>query len=253
MNVIIIIPARMSSSRLPGKPLIDIKGKTLIQRVYENVQKYTKFPVYVAAGEKEIVNNIKKIGGQAILTNPNLSSGSDRIAEALKIIDPEEKYDIVVNFQGDSINVNPDIINQLVNLLIKTKADITTPCIIMDKKDYKDPGCVKLIAPLNENNKEARCLYFTRAIAPYDRDGNGKVLQDIYHHIGIYAYKAQSLKKFVKANEGILEKREKLEQLRALENNMTIFAKIINKLKINNEAPADIDTKEDLQSFIKHI
>lgn len=250
-KVVVIIPARMKSTRLPNKPMADINGKTMIQRIYENVSSMTNFPVYIACSEKEVYDHIKNIGGKAVMTNPSLPSGSDRIAQALKKIDSKgDKFDIVVNFQGDAVNTDPKIINELVALSKKTGADITTPGMIMDKRNHDNQNAVKIIAPIKKGKSEGRCLYFTRANAPVDRDNVGI---ELIHHIGLYVYKAESLRKFVKCKEGELEKKEKLEQLRALENGMTIYCKIVNKLKLNDKAPADIDTQEQLDEVRQYI
>ncbi|MBN2675964.1 MAG: 3-deoxy-manno-octulosonate cytidylyltransferase [Alphaproteobacteria bacterium] len=250
-KVIVLIPTRMGSTRLPNKPLKDVNGKTMIHRIYENVTTMTNFPAYVAAGNQEIIDEIEKIGGKAILTDPNLPSGSDRIAAALKTIDPTgEKYDIVVSFQGDAINTHPRIITELVELLEKSGADITTPVMTMAKENYDDPGAVKTAVGFKDGQDTARALYFSRASIPFDREGKRGTL---YHHIGIYVYKRQALLDFVSQPEGMLERREKLEQLRALEMGKTIFVKKIDSLKIINEAPADIDTPEELEACRKYI
>jgi len=250
-KTIVIIPARLASSRLPKKILLDINGKTMIQRIYENVTAMTDYEVLIAAAENETVEHVNSFGGKAVMTDPDLPSGSDRIAAALSQIDPKgDKYDIVVNFQGDAINTNPQIINDLVELLKATDADLTTPGMIMDRDLHEDPNAVKIVAGFEEDKDEAKCLYFTRNRAPFDRSGEVK---DLYHHIGIYAYKAEALKKFVSLPVGVLENREKLEQLRALENGMSIYAKLVKKLKLIEDAPADIDTQEELEETRKYI
>lgn len=254
-KVITLIPTRMASTRLPNKPLIDINGKTLIQRVYENVKKTVPGDVVVAAGDQSIVDECKKFGAKAILTDPKLPSGTDRIAAALKEIDPSgEKYDIVVNFQGDGLNVDPAINNDLIDLIEKTDCDIATCGVVFkNEKDAANPTNVKIVMGLREGEDNARCLTFTRALAPYTRDPEKCKNQDLYHHIGIYVYKASSLKKFVELPVGVLEARESLEQLRALENGMTIRAKIVDKIVLNDKAPADINTPEELEEALKYI
>ncbi len=250
-KVIVLIPSRMGSTRLPNKPLVDVNGKSMIQRIYENVTKFTDFPVCFAVGDKEIVEHVEGFGGKAILTDPSLPSGSDRIASALKTIDPDgTKYDVVVSFQGDAINTHPKIITQLVDLLNESGADITTPVMKMDKENYDDPGAVKTAVGFPDGKNSARALYFSRASIPFDREGRR---QTLYHHIGIYVYKRQALLDFVSNPEGILEQREKLEQLRALELGKQIFVKLINDLKIIPEAPADIDTPDELEECRKYI
>lgn len=254
-KVITMIPARMASSRLPNKPLLDINGKPLIQRVYENVKAVIQGDVVIAAGDKEIVEAAEKFGAQAILTDPSLPSGTDRIAVALKEIDPDgSKYDIVVDFQGDGLNVDPKVNLDLIKMVEKTGCDIAT-CGMKFKTqaDINDPSMVKICMGLREGEDEGRCLYFTRAAAPYIRDPQKPVNKDYYHHIGIYVFKASSLKKIVSLPVGVLEARESLEQLRALENGMYIRAKLIQNMKLIDEAPADINTPEEYQEALKWI
>ena len=254
-KVVTMIPVRMASTRLPNKPLLDINGKSLLQRVYENVRKYVPGDVYVAAGDEVIVEACKKFGAQAILTDPKLPSGTDRIAAALKEIDPSgSKYDIVVNFQGDAVNVNPEINNQLIKIVEESGCDIATVGMVFKTQEEIDsPNNVKIVMGLRDGETDGRCLYFTRAAAPYIRNPEKCKNHDFYHHIGIYVYNAKSLQKIVSLPVGVLEARESLEQLRALENGMVIRAKLVNNLKLNQEAPADIDTMEELEEARKTI
>lgn len=256
-RVITMMPVRLAATRLPNKPLLNINGKTLVQRVYENVEKAMKgkTDIAVAAGDQKIVDEVQKFGGTAILTDPNLPSGTDRIAAALKVLDPKgEKYDIVVDFQGDNLNVDPAVCLPLVEMVQKTDCDIATcGMIIKNEEDKNNPNVVKIVMGLKEGEKEAPCLYFTRATAPYTRDPEKCKNQDLYHHIGIYVFKAASLQKMVSLPRGVLEARESLEQLRALENGMKIRARIIDKIKLIDEAPADINTPEDLENSLPFI
>lgn len=254
-RIVTMIPTRMASTRLPNKPLIDINGKTLIQRVYENVKKIVPGDIVVAAGDQAIVDECNKFGAKAILTDPSLPSGTDRISAALKEIDPKgDKYDIVVNFQGDGVNVDPSVNNELIEMIERTDCDIATCGMVFKTKEAaENPTNVKIVMGLREGEKEGRCLYFTRAVAPFTRNPEKCENQDLYHHIGIYVYKASSLKKFVELPVGVLESRESLEQLRALENGMTIRAKVIDKMVLNDKAPADINTPEELQEALKYI
>ena len=256
-NIITMMPVRLAATRLPNKPLLNINGKTLVQRVYENVQNAMKgkTDIAVAAGDQKIVDEVNKFGGTAVLTDPNLPSGTDRIAAALKILDPkQEKYDIVVDFQGDNLNVDPAVCLPLIEMVQKTDCDIATcGMIIKNEEDKTNPSVVKIVMGLKEGQSEGRCLYFTRATAPYTRDPDKCKNQDLYHHIGIYVFKAASLQKMVSLPRGVLEARESLEQLRALENGMTIRARIIDKIKLIDEAPADINTPEDLENSLPFI
>lgn len=254
-KVITMIPCRMAATRLPNKPLLDINGKSLLQRVYENVQKYVPGDIYVAAGDEVIVEECKKFGAKAILTDPSLPSGTDRIAAALKEIDPSgTKYDIVVNFQGDGLNVDPRINNELIEMIEQTDCDIATcGMVFKSEEDVASPTNVKIVMGLKKGETEGRCLYFTRAIAPYIRNPEKCENKDFYHHIGIYVFKAKSLQKMVDLPVGMLEARESLEQLRALENGMVIRAKLIKNMTLVAQAPADVNTVEELELARKYI
>lgn len=254
-KIITMIPTRMASSRLPGKALLDINGKSMIERVYENAKKVMQGDVVVACGDQEIVDECNRIGAKVILTDPTLPSGTDRIAAALKEIDPDgDKYDIVVNFQGDGINVDPKVNLDLIEMIERTDCDIAT-CgkVFKSLEDAMNPTNVKIVMGLKENETEARALYFTRATAPFTRDKDKIKNQDLYHHIGIYVYKASALAKFVSLPVGILEQRESLEQLRALENGMQIRAKIFETICLDEKAPADINTPEEYEEALKYI
>ncbi len=254
-KVITMIPVRMAATRLPNKPLLDINGKTLIQRVYENVKKVIPGDVVIAAGDKSIIDECEKFGAKAILTDPSLPSGTDRIAVALKELDPTgTKYDIVVNFQGDNVNVDPAVNLPLIEMVEKTGCDIATCGRVMVKdEEINDPNMVKIVMGIKDGEKEGRCLYFTRSAAPYIRNPEKSKTHNFYHHIGIYVFKASSLQKMVSLPVGVLEDREALEQLRALEAGMTIRAQIIDKIKLIEEAPADINTKEEYEESLKWI
>lgn len=256
-NVITMMPVRLAATRLPNKPLLNINGKTLVQRVYENVEKamHGITDIAVAAGDQKIVDECQKFGATAVLTDPLLPSGTDRIAAALKILDPTgEKYDIVVDFQGDNLNVDPAVCLPLIEMVQKTDCDIATcGMIIKNEEDKTNPNVVKIIMGLKDGEKEGRCLYFTRATAPYTRNPEKCENQDLYYHIGIYVFKAKSLQKMVSLPTGVLEKRESLEQLRALENGMSVRAMLIDKIKLIEEAPADINTEDDLKNSLPWI
>ena len=254
-KVITMIPVRMAATRLPNKPLLDINGKSLIQRVFENVRKVIPGDVVVAAGDKAIVDECAKFGAKAVLTDPSLPSGTDRIASALKEIDPDgTKYDIVVNFQGDNINVDPSVCLPLVKMVEDTGCDIATcGMVFKSEKDVNDPNMVKIVMGIKDGEDEGRCIYFTRAPAPFIRNPEKSKSHNFYHHIGIYVYKAESLKRMVSLPVGVLEDREALEQLRAIEDGMTIRAKVISGMKLVDEAPADINTMEEYEEAKKWI
>ena len=254
-RVITLMPVRLAATRLPNKPLLDLNGKTIIQRVYENVKNAINTDIAIAAGDQAIVDECKKFGATAVLTDPNLPSGTDRIAAALKVLDPNgSKYDIVVDFQGDNLNVDPKVNLPLIEMIERTDCDIATcGMIIKNEADKTNPAIVKIVMGLRDGEDEARCLYFTRATAPYTRDPDKCKNQDLYHHIGIYVFKAASLHKMVALQPGVLEQRESLEQLRALENGMTIRAKLVDDIRLNKDAPTDINTPEDYELAKKFI
>lgn len=254
-RIITLMPVRLAATRLPNKPLRVINGKTMVQRVYENVKNSLDTDIAIAAGDQAIVDECAKFGATAILTDPNLPSGTDRIAAALKILDPDgSKYDIVVDFQGDNINVDPRVTMPLVEMVERSGCDIATcGMVIKSEEDKNNPNIVKIVMGLREGEKEGRCLYFTRATAPYTRNPEKCPNQDLYHHIGIYVFKAQSLHKMVSLPTGVLEQREALEQLRALENGMEVRALLVDNIKLVQEAPADINTEEDLANSLPYI
>ena len=254
-KIITMIPVRMASTRLPDKPLLDVNGKSVLQRVYENVLAVIPGDVVIAAGDQILVDEAEKFGARAILTDASLPSGTDRIAAALRQIDPDgDKYDIVVDFQGDGLNVNPKVNLDLIEMIERTDCDIATcGMIFKNEKDIHDPTQVKICMGLRKGETEGRCLYFTRAAAPYIRNPEKCKNHDYYHHIGIYVFKAASLRRMVSLPVGVLEERESLEQLRALENGMTIRAKIIDNIKLIEEAPADINTPEEYAEACKWV
>lgn len=253
-KVAVLIPTRLKSTRLPNKPLAIINGKPLLQHVYEHALKvHPKEDIYIAAGDQEIVDLAQSFGARAVLTDANLLSGTDRIVAAMKQIDPDEtKYDTVVNFQGDGINVDPALNLRLVELLDRTGADwMTVGKKITDPKDIQNPAMVKIAMGLSEGQDYAQALYFSRSPVPFNRDADA--CTQAYWHIGIYVYRLNALKKFVASPEGVLEKTEKLEQLRALENGMRIYALIVPSVKLIEEAPADINTPEELAEAQKFL
>ena len=232
-----------------------INGKPLIQHVYEHaIAVHPAADVYIASGDQEILDAAKTFGAQCLLTDAALPSGTDRIAAALKQIDPAgTKYDIVVNFQGDGINVDPALNLKLVDLMEQTKADIVTVGMKITKsEDIQNPNYVKIAMGLKDGENYGRALYFSRSRVPFNRDGV-PAFDFAYWHIGIYVYRAEALRKFVAAPVGVLEQIEKLEQLRALENGMSIYAQIVDSIKLVPEAPADINTPEELQEAQKYM
>lgn len=230
MNSIIIIPARMASTRLPDKPLADIGGAPMIVRVWQRAVASKLGDVIVACDGEAIARAIASAGGKAVLTDPDLPSGSDRIYAALTTIDPQKKYDVVVNVQGDMPLLDPGIIARAVALLENPAVDIgTLAAVITDGQEKTDPAVVKAIV-----SNEGRAINFTRASKP---SADGKFL----HHIGIYAYRRAALEKFVHLLPSASEQKEKLEQLRAMEAGMRIDVAVVDTV------PLGVDTKEGLE------
>jgi 3-deoxy-manno-octulosonate cytidylyltransferase (CMP-KDO synthetase) len=242
MNPILVIPARMASTRLPGKPLADIGGVPMIVRVWARAMATGLGPVVVAAGEKEIVRAIEKAGGRAVLTDPDLPSGSDRIWAALMATDPKGAHDVVVNLQGDLPALDPEQIKTVVGCLQKSGADIATLAAPIDNEaDEVNPAVVKAVVAWDAAERFGKALYFTRAPAP---TGEGV----LYHHVGIYAYRRQALEDFVALPPSPLEEREKLEQLRALEAGMSIAIARVDEAPLSVDTPADLERARKILS-----
>ena len=232
---IILIPARMKSVRLPGKPLADICGAPMIVQVWRRAMEAGLGPVCVAAAELEIVDAVTKAGGKAVLTNPDHPSGSDRIFEALRKIDPDGKHDAIVNLQGDLPTIDPAMIRRVMEPLADAAVDIATLAVeITREAERADPNVVKAVAAFGGGKSIARALYFSRATVPANEGPH-------YHHIGIYAYRRAALERFVTLPPGLLEKREKLEQLRALEAGMRIDVALVDTLPLGVDTPAELE------------
>jgi 3-deoxy-manno-octulosonate cytidylyltransferase (CMP-KDO synthetase) len=246
MKPIVLIPARMASTRLPGKPLADIGGVPMIVRVWRQAVAANVGPVVVAAAEHEIREAIEIAGGRAVMTAPDLPSGSDRIYAALEHIDRDFTHDVVVNLQGDLPALDPAYVRTVVDTLAATGADIATLAAeIDDDADRDNPNVVKPVVTWDVGEDRGRALYFTRARAPH---GDGP----LFHHVGIYAYTREALTRFVKLDPSPLEKREKLEQLRALEAGMTIAVARVGEVPLSVDTPEDLHKARDLISREGH-
>ena len=233
MNPILLIPARMASSRLPGKPLADIAGRPMIVRVWERAMAAGLGPVVVAAAEPDIVQAVTAAGGEAVLTDPGLSSGSDRIFAALQQFDPQGRHDVVVNLQGDLPALASADIRAVVAAL--AGSDIATLAAeITDPAERDNPSVVKAVVAWEADGKKGRALYFTRATAP---SGDGP----LFHHVGIYAFTRAALTRFVALPPSVLESREKLEQLRALEAGMRIAVARVDRVPLSVDTPSDLE------------
>jgi len=242
MKPILLIPARMASTRLPGKPLADIGGVPMIVRVWARAVAAGLGPVVVASAEKAIVAAVEKAGGRAVLTDPALPSGSDRIWAALMAADPQGVHDVVVNLQGDLPALDPEQLKTVVAALAKSGADIATLAAPIDNAaDEANPAVVKAVVAWDAQERLGRALYFTRARAP---GGEGT----LYHHIGLYAYRREALESFVALPPSALEQREKLEQLRALEAGMSIAVARVDEAPLSVDTPADLEKARKLLS-----
>ena len=235
MNPIVVIPARMAATRLPGKPLADIGGRAMILRVLDRALAAGVGPVAVAAGDVEIAEAVRAAGGTAVLTDPGLPSGSDRILAALAELDPGERHDAVINLQGDMPFVEPEVLSACAGLLEREPAcDIATVVAAEASiADRTNPGVVKAILALSEGAAAGRALYFTRSTLYGEAP--------VFRHIGIYGYRRAALERFNAAPPSTLERREKLEQLRALELGLSIWAAVADKAPISVDTPADLE------------
>ena len=241
MNPLIMIPARMAATRLPDKPLADIGGKPMIVRAYEQAT-LSGLPVAVAAGDQAIVDAIEAIGGTALLTDPGLPSGSDRIRAALEVIDPNGQFDAIINLQGDMPFADPGLATACAALLNgQPDCDIATLVAReADASDRSNPDVVKAVLAVNEGERHGRALYFTRSTLYGDAP--------VWRHIGLYGYRREALMRFCAAPPSPLEKREKLEQLRALEMGLQIWAAVIDEAPLSVDNPADLEAARALAS-----
>jgi 3-deoxy-manno-octulosonate cytidylyltransferase (CMP-KDO synthetase) len=232
---LVLIPARMASTRLPGKPLLDIAGLPMIVHVLRRAEEANIGRVAVATDTPEIAATVQAHGGEAVMTHADHPSGSDRIFEALCKLDPQRRAEIVINLQGDFPTIAPDNIRDVLPPLADPAVDIATLAAeIRDEEEHTTPSVVKLVGSAL-HSRRLRALYFTRATAPY---GDGPR----YHHIGLYAYRREALERYVRLPPSVLEMREKLEQLRALEAGMRIDVTIVDTV------PRGVDTAADLET-----
>lgn len=230
---IVVVPARMSSTRLPGKPLADIAGKPMIVHVLERGLAAGIGPVVVACDEPAIAAAVEAAGGTAVLTRKDHESGSDRIFEALETIDPDRRHDVVVNLQGDLPTIDPALLIGAAALLDDPEVAIATLASEIVREEERTLSQVVKAVGTPIGPRRLRALYFTRATAPW---GEGP----LYHHIGLYAYRREALARFVALPPSPLEQREKLEQLRALEAAMRIDVGLVDGV------PFGVDTPDDL-------
>jgi len=233
---IVLIPARLASQRLPDKPLAELGGVPMIVHVWRRGCEADVGPVVVACAEQEIARAVEAHGGTAILTDPALPSGSDRILQALTKFDPERRFERIVNLQGDLPSLEPEPIRAVLEPIEQLGTDIGTLARVIEAPHQRDdPSVVKpVVAWDRDNPRLGRALYFSRATVP---SGDGV----LHHHIGIYGFRRAALEKFAALPASPLEQRERLEQLRALENGMTIGVALVDT------NPLEINTPEDLE------
>ncbi|HEY0124866.1 MAG TPA: 3-deoxy-manno-octulosonate cytidylyltransferase [Rhizobium sp.] len=233
-KTLVLIPARMASTRLPGKPLADICGLPMIVQVARRAREAAIGRIVVAVDHDDTYAAVANAGFEVVMTGMDHQSGSDRIHEALRAVDPDGRAEIIVNVQGDLPTIDPETIRASLRPLENPAVDIATLTVeIKDEEEKTLPSVVKVVgSPLSESR--LRALYFTRATAPY---GKGP----LYHHIGLYTYRRAALEKFVSLGPSPLEKRESLEQLRALEAGMRIDVEIVDTIPLGVDTPADLE------------
>jgi 3-deoxy-manno-octulosonate cytidylyltransferase (CMP-KDO synthetase) len=234
-NTIIIIPARMASTRLPGKPLADIHGVPMIVEVWKRAVAANIGHVLVAAAENQIAEVIRAAGGDAMTTEPRLPSGSDRIAAALALRDASRRFQYVVNLQGDLPTIDPLSMRRCLAGLTNESVDIATiAALIIDEADVANPNIVKAIAPLEGEREVAYARDFVRNVDP-------EMQAPFWHHIGVYAYRRESLERFVSLPVSTREKNRSLEQMRALDNDMKIAVVKVDAVPLGVDTPADLE------------
>jgi 3-deoxy-manno-octulosonate cytidylyltransferase (CMP-KDO synthetase) len=234
-NTIVVIPARMASTRLPGKPMADIHGQPMIVHVWKRAIEANVGQVLVAASEIEIVNAIKDRGGDAIVTDPRLPSGSDRIAQALELRDPGRRWQYVVNLQGDLPTIDALAVRRCLAGLLNESVDVSTIAALIDNEaDVLNPNIVKAIVPLSDEREVAFARDFVRKLGPLHKP-------PYWHHIGIYAYKRASLERFVALPVSENEASRKLEQMRALDNGMKIAVVRVDSVPLGVDTAAELD------------
>ena len=241
-NPIILIPARLAARRLPGKPLADIAGVPMIVHVWRRAVAAEIGPVVVACGDRAIADAVEAAGGRAVMTDPALPTGSDRIHQAIAQLDPARAHDAVINVQGDLPLLDPAAVRVAVAGLADPEYDIATlAAVIEDEAALTDTSVNKVVAGFADPTRPARALYFSKAVVPW---GEGPY----YEHIGLYAYRRAALERFVALPRGVLEQRERLEQLRALEAGMRICVSLIEaaRLGVQVDTPADLERAREL-------
>ena len=233
MNPIIVIPARLKARRLPNKPLADLHGSPMIEHVWRRAVEAAVGPVIVACGDTEIADAIRHAGGNAIMTDPDCPSGSDRVFEAVSIYDEDGTFDIVINLQGDLPTMDPRVLRTVLTPLEKEAVDIASLAGPLTGDDLENPNVVKAVLDKPRDQSIGRALAFTREKAAY-------AVGHAFHHIGIYAYRRSVLERFVSLPQSPNERRERLEQLRALDAGMRIDVACVDTIPFGVDTPADL-------------
>lgn len=235
LNPLIVIPARLAASRLPDKPLAMINGAPMIVRVWRSAVAAAAGPVVVACGDAPIAEAVEAAGGRAVMTDPALPTGTDRVWAAARLIDADGRHPVVVNLQGDTPDLPAEALAAVLVPLEDPSVDMATvAAVIRDPSAADDPNTVKVVAAVRTGALWGRAHYFSRARVP---SGDGP----LYHHFGLYAWRRPALERFVALPEGVLEKRERLEQLRALEGGLSVAVALIDRMPLEVNTPADLE------------
>lgn len=239
-KTLVIIPTRLAATRLPNKPLADLHGKPMIVHVWEKAMRANVGPVIVASADQAILDAVRTLGGEGVLTDPALPTGTDRVKAAMDLYDPQEKYSHIINIQGDLPTLDPSLVRESLEPFKDPFVDMATlATLIEDPHELNDTNVVKISLSLEEGENIGRALYFSRNLIP---SGEGPH----YHHIGLYAYTRACLNRYVNLPVNPLEVREKLEQLRALAHGLRIDVKVVK-----TKAPFGVDTPADLEKAIR--
>lgn len=233
MNPIVLIPARMAATRLPGKPLLEIGGMPMIVQVWRRACEAGVGPVVVATDDARIAEAVAAVGGRAVLTRGDHPSGTDRIHEALETIDSDGRHDLVVNLQGDLPTLDPAIVAAALEPLADPEVALSTLAAVIHRDEERSDASIVKLVGTEVSPGRLRALYFTRATAPW---GDGP----LHHHIGLYGFRRAALRRFVALPPSPLERREKLEQLRALEAGMRIDAVVVDTVPLGVDNPAEL-------------